>query len=214
MHHQPCDSLKNVRRPPKEKSKVPHTWEVQIKRNWYRSILALNLYWKHSEIPMWLKGQSLVRSGGTVMGRRRFFRWATHWCHCGFVCAVVCALVFRDVCSIFCRRQSEIARVLKFEHFVAPAGPSRLKTSGKQLQAVGFCSDEGLQHLYREKEMRRRNDRGWLHPLRGKNEALIDPLLLSLSVYCVCALLPPDYKLHMVTVYQIHLTPNKQPPLP
>lgn len=101
---------------------------------------------------------------------------------CGSVCAVVCGLLFRDVCSVICRRQSEIARVLKFEHFVAPAGPSRLETSGKQLQALGFSSDEGLQHLYRKKDMKKRIMAGF-NLFWGKNKAYVDPLLLSLPVH-------------------------------
>lgn len=50
---------------------------------------------------------------------------------------------------------SKVAGVLKFEHFVAPAGPSRLKTPGEQLQTPGFSSDVWLQHVWRTRKRRR-----------------------------------------------------------
>lgn len=73
--------------------------------------------------------------------------------------------------------------MLKFEHFIAPAGPSRLKTSGKQLQALAVRWYVGLQHLYRKKERRKKNDRGCFNPLWDiKNDsAVFEPLFLLLS---------------------------------
>ncbi len=92
-----------------------------------------------------VKCQSLVHSVGSVMGRR----WAG-------VTGFVCCLLFRSISFILHRCHSKIAHMLKFKHFVAPAGPSRLKTSSKKLQTLGLISDVGLQHLYRNKEMRKR----------------------------------------------------------
>lgn len=151
-----------------------------------------------------VESRSLVHSGGTVSGRRGFS-------HCGFVWAVIRGLVFRDVCSVICRRHGEIACVLKFEHFVAPAGPSRLKTSGKQLQALGFGSDVGLQHLYRKKDMRMR--RGWStrsHPNESRTDALSDP---STSLFgCMLnvdkAWIIPGPKTHQQIIYSLQM--NRQ----
>lgn len=72
----------------------------------------------------------------------------------GFVSGFV-RWVFSDVSFVTRWRRSKIAGVLKFEHFIAPAGPSRVETSSKQLQTRGFGSDVGLQNLYRDKRGRR-----------------------------------------------------------
>lgn len=76
--------------------------------------------------------------GRTVTGFSRFVR-----------------LVFSDVSFVTRLRQGKVAGVLKFEHFVAPAGPSRVETSSKQLQTLGCGSDVGLQNLYRNKRGRK-----------------------------------------------------------
>lgn len=50
---------------------------------------------------------------------------------------------------------SKVASVLKFEHLVAPAGPSGLETPGEQLQTPGVSSDQGPQHVWRSGKRRR-----------------------------------------------------------
>lgn len=76
---------------------------------------------------------------------------------CGFVRAAACGLVFCNVSLMIRLCQSKIACVLKLEHLIAPAGPSRVKTSGKQLQALGFSCNVGFQHLCRRKDEEERS---------------------------------------------------------
>lgn len=115
----------------KKKSKVPHAWRAQIKRNCQRNILP------NTNGNTDLTGVGVQppahRSGTRVRGSR-FPRWTR-------------PLFVFSFYFFICRRQIEIANVLKFEHFVAPAGPPWLKISGKQLQALGLSSNIWLQHL-------------------------------------------------------------------
>lgn len=67
-------------------------------------------------------------------------------------------------------RHSKVASVLKLEHFVAPAGPSGLKTPGEELQTPGFRSDVGLQHVWRTRKRRRRMTTGGVRQKSGGSE--------------------------------------------
>ena len=105
--------------------------------------------------------QPLVYSWGRAMGRAGLPRWTEHLCGCRFVSAVLCGLPFRAL--IACRCQSEVANVLKLQHLIAPAGPSWLKTSGKQLQTPGFSSNIRPQYLCEKEAWRKRNDHDWVN---------------------------------------------------
>lgn len=65
-----------------------------------------------------------------------------------FLWVIVCTVFWGFGVSLIARlHHGEIARVLKFEDLVAPAGPSGLEVSGEQLQAFGFGADVGSQHV-------------------------------------------------------------------
>lgn len=65
-----------------------------------------------------------------------------------FLRVIVCTVFWGyTVFLIACVRHGEIACVLKFKDLVAPAGPSRLEVSGKQLQAFGLSTDVGPQDV-------------------------------------------------------------------
>lgn len=116
----------------------------------------------------------LSDSGRTMTGARGFF---------GFVRSVLSGVSF-----VTRWRQSKIAGVLKFEHLIAPAGPSRVETSSKQLQTLGFGSDVGLQNLYQNK----RGRRGMIPPCS----------FCSLWTVCWYLLSPFTCKLHIACKIQ------------